>query len=362
MIQEGKIQPPELTSQNVAGPPNAQRTRRQHIVAELVNTERTYVQHLEMLQDFRRLIDHKDIISGDAAHQIFLNLNALLDFQRRFLIRVEQVNEQPEENQNWAQPFQINKDAFLVYEPYIANQKACEKIVVQQFPRIQAQVRIHATSPEVLGMVESQTVLSSFLLKPFQRLAKYPLLLKELRDKADLDEGQKMDISDAIRISEVVLTKANDAIEREDRAEAVEELKERVDDWKGHRLENFGELLLNGTFQVIKGEASGSRDAEREVSTPISTPPCEVIPDVPSPHLFPPTPLRSCHYIDSGQYKIYLFDMILLCCKEMDPRKQKVAMRGRNALDQKGRPKLALKGRIFMQNVTDTIMSSKPGK
>lgn len=61
------------------------------------------------------------------------------------------------------------------------------------------------------------------------------------------------------------------------------------------------------------------------------------------------------------QYKIYLFEMILLCCKEMNANKQKNKVLGKSILDAKGRPRLQLKGRIFMQNVTDTVMSAKPG-
>src|SRR5580704_3571292 len=53
--------------------------------------------------------------------------------------------------------------------------------------------------------------------------------------------------------------------------------------------------------------------------------------------------------------------MILLCCKEMNSSKQKNKMMGKPMFDKKGRPKLQLKGRIFMQNVTDTVLSSKPG-
>jgi Pleckstrin homology domain len=63
----------------------------------------------------------------------------------------------------------------------------------------------------------------------------------------------------------------------------------------------------------------------------------------------------------SVQYKIYLFEMILLCCKEMNTNKQKNKVLGKSMLDSKGRPKLQLKGRIFMQNVTDTVTSAKPG-
>jgi len=53
--------------------------------------------------------------------------------------------------------------------------------------------------------------------------------------------------------------------------------------------------------------------------------------------------------------------MILLCCKEINPNKQKNRMMNKPLVDRKGKPKLQLKGRIFMQNVTETISISKPG-
>ena len=65
------------------------------------------------------------------------------------------------------------------------------------------------------------------------------------------------------------------------------------------------------------------------------------------------------------QYKIYLFERILLCCKEINPNKAKNKMLSSNKplVDKKGKPKLQLKGRIFMQNVTDVayIMNKKSG-
>ena len=62
-----------------------------------------------------------------------------------------------------------------------------------------------------------------------------------------------------------------------------------------------------------------------------------------------------------SQYKIYLFERILLCCKEINPNKAKNRLGGKN-VDKKGKPRLQLKGRIFMQNVTDILNYSRSGK
>jgi cell division control protein 24 len=174
LVQMGKIDSQAIDVSDAASMTSTiKRTQREHIIDEMVKTERTYVQHLELLQEFKKLVEEKGIISGDQVHDIFLNLNALLDFQRRFLIRVEQTNAQPASEQNWGNLFVLYKDAFKVYEPYIANQKKCEQVAMREFDKLKET----GGPAEMRQMVESPTLLTSFLLKPFQRLTKYPLLL-----------------------------------------------------------------------------------------------------------------------------------------------------------------------------------------
>lgn len=178
LVQMGIITTETERSESPTNTSTLKRTQREHIIDELVKTERTYVQHLELLQEFKSLVEERGIITGDMVHDIFLNLNALLDFQRRFLIRIEQTNALPAEEQNWGNLFVLYKDAFQVYETYIANQKKCEQVAMREYDKL----RETGGSAEMQQMVESPTHLTAFLLKPFQRLAKYPLLLK-VRDR-----------------------------------------------------------------------------------------------------------------------------------------------------------------------------------
>jgi cell division control protein 24 len=62
-----------------------------------------------------------------------------------------------------------------------------------------------------------------------------------------------------------------------------------------------------------------------------------------------------------SQYHVYLFETILLCCKNIDLTKPKNKLSNKTLVDNKGKPKLQLKGRIFMQNVTDLVSLAKPG-
>jgi cell division control protein 24 len=143
---------------------------RDYVVRELVDTERKYVQDLENLHDLKKTLEQNGIIPGDVVHNIFLNINAILDCQRKFLIRVETTNSMPQARQEWGSPFVAYEETFTVcYQPFIANQRKAGHLANQVFDKIQS-----AEHPVACDM----NTLDGFLLKPMQRLVKYPLLLK----------------------------------------------------------------------------------------------------------------------------------------------------------------------------------------
>jgi len=78
---------------------------RARVVMELVDTERKYVQDLENLQDYMQCLEREEVVSKDLIHNLFLNLNQLVDFQRRFLIRVETQNSLSAHQQSWGNLF-----------------------------------------------------------------------------------------------------------------------------------------------------------------------------------------------------------------------------------------------------------------
>ena len=57
----------------------------------------------------------------------------------------------------------------------------------------------------------------------------------------------------------------NTYIKRSENAGAYKELLEQVDDWKGHDISRFGDLLLHGAYPVKKDLGAKAAQAEREV-------------------------------------------------------------------------------------------------
>ena len=119
-----------------------------------------------------------------------------------------------------------------------------------------------------------------------------------------------------------VTDKVNETKRREDNRQAVVDLGRRVEDWKGHDITTFGELLLQETFFVIKN------DSERE-------------------------------------YNVYLFERIILCCKESGTSGKKSSKSNsiiKKPASRKALNNLQLKGRIFVNNVTGATPSHRNGQ
>ena len=88
--------------------------------------------------------------------------------------------------------------------------------------------------------------------------------MQDLEIKGEYDGTLLADIIEGRLASQAILARADEAIGREHRIEAVGELQSRVEDWKGHRIDHFGDLLLFGCYTVLKGD--GAKEVEREVS------------------------------------------------------------------------------------------------
>ena len=111
---------------------------RARVVNEILETERSYVQDLENLQNYMRALQSgPTVVSPETIHLIFGNLNALVDFQRRFLIAIETNAACAPQDQNFGQVFLQHEEAFAVYKPFCANVKDASALVVQEFEKLQ---------------------------------------------------------------------------------------------------------------------------------------------------------------------------------------------------------------------------------
>lgn len=217
---------------------------RDKVVHELLETERKYVQDLEILQNYMRELQIQEVINPDTIHYLFGNLNTLVDFQRRFLIQLEEIGEKIPEEQNFGQLFSVSEDQFTVYEPYCSNYFSAQDIVVQEAPRLQ----------KLAGILNPVYELPSMLIKPVQRICKYPLLLQQLIKSTSPDWPHFDEMSEGLESVKRVTERVNETQRKHENIQVVEELKRRVDEMRTAQIDSFGSLLLHEKMSIRQSD------------------------------------------------------------------------------------------------------------
>lgn len=275
---------------------------RAKVVNEILETERSFVQDLENLQAYMRALQNDGtVISPETIHLIFANLNALVDFQRRFLIAIETNAAFPPQDQNFGQCFLTHEEAFAVYEPFCANFNEASKLILSEAPKLQ----------KMAHLMEPIHGITSQLIKPVQRICKYPLFMHELIKLTDPEFPHYRDLVDGQGAIKRVADRINETNRKQDNHLIAQALQHKVA-WKdGEFVSDFGTLLLHDKLLNPRG----SSDKELEV---------------------------------------YLFEKILLCCQEI-PQKKKQPRGARP------KPTLHLNGRIYINNIKSILPVSSAG-
>ncbi|KAI8148479.1 hypothetical protein BJV82DRAFT_592261 [Fennellomyces sp. T-0311] len=298
-----------VRSSNRNSDPNAPKDTRDKVVQEMLETERKYVQDLETLQNYMRELQAQKILSPDTVHYLFGNLNTLVDFQRRFLIQLENAAENSPEEQRFCHLFLQMEDAFAVYEPYCANYYSAQDLVVQETPKLQ----------KLADILNPNYELPSLLIKPVQRICKYPLLLGQLIKTTNKDWPHYAEMEDGLEAIKRVTEKVNETRRKHENLQAVEDLRKRVDESQRDLVEGHGNLLLQNKLMMLSG------DSEREL-------------------------------------QMFLFEKALLICKETkDASKNRLTKTNTLSIKKKRRASLQAKGRIFTNRIISVTNKSQPG-
>ncbi|XP_055846907.1 triple functional domain protein isoform X2 [Episyrphus balteatus] len=217
--------------------------RKEFIMAELMQTERTYVKDLEtcikcFLEEFRSghnvppaLIGKEDILFG--------NMKEIYHFhQKIFLRELEKYETMPEDVGHcfvtWALKFDM-------YVHYCKNKPLSNNLLVQHsgsyFEELQRKHKVEHPLP-------------AFLIKPVQRITKYQLLLKDLLSCCEESHGE---IKEGLEVMLNVPKKANDAMHLS--------LLDNCD----MSTDSLGEVVLQDTFSAWDTKQIIRKGRERRV-------------------------------------------------------------------------------------------------
>ncbi|XP_071991697.1 guanine nucleotide exchange factor DBS isoform X4 [Engystomops pustulosus] len=207
---------------------------RRHVMNELIETERVYVEELlSVLEGYAAemenplvmhllspaLLNKKDVLFG--------NMEEIYHFHNRIFLReLENYIDYPE---LVGRCFLERMEDFQIYEKYCQNKPRSESLW--------RQCSDAAFFQECQKKLDHKLSLDSYLLKPVQRITKYQLLLKEMLKYSKNCEGAE-DLQEALASILGILKAVNDSMHQI-----------AITGYEGN-LNDLGKLLMQGSFNV----------------------------------------------------------------------------------------------------------------
>ncbi|XP_015704803.1 guanine nucleotide exchange factor DBS isoform X12 [Coturnix japonica] len=214
---------------------------RQHVMNELIETERAYVEELLcVLEGYAAEMDNPlmaHLISPELQNKkdiLFGNMEEIYHFHNRIFLReLENYVEYPE---LVGRCFLDQMEDFQIYEKYCQNKPRSESLWRQFSDSMFFQ--------ECQRKLDHKLSLDSYLLKPVQRITKYQLLLKEMLKYSKNCEGAE-DLQEALNSILGILKAVNDSMHQI-----------AITGYDGN-LNELGKLLMQGSFNVWTDHKKG---------------------------------------------------------------------------------------------------------
>jgi cell division control protein 24 len=229
---------------------------RSKIIKELIETERRFVQDLKILIDYRDELIKSECLVIEDINILFPNLNEIIDFQRKFLIGLECNSNIPNKYQRIGSVFiHVGVEGFKIYENWSLFQTSVIEIIHREANNLK---NISKIIPDPYDLQ------NFFLIKPIQRLLKYPLLLSQLLKESDQSWPNYNELNQAYLISKEVASDINESQRRSENIKSLSELQDKVIDWKGYNTKSIGELLFFNIV-TVKDLLTDGHSNEKEV-------------------------------------------------------------------------------------------------
>uniref|UniRef100_A0A3P8UIC0 TIAM Rac1 associated GEF 2 n=1 Tax=Cynoglossus semilaevis TaxID=244447 RepID=A0A3P8UIC0_CYNSE len=194
--------------------------RLRKVIQELVDTEKSYVKDLESLFDiYLKPLHNESFLSLDEMESLFGSLPEMLDFQRVFLQTLEERIASSPDFSTLEVPSQFKKllfslggsflyyaDHFKLYSGFCANHIKVQKVLERAKTDQAFKEFLDAKNPTK----QHSSTLESYLIKPVQRVLKYPLLLRELVSLTDAESEEHYHLTEALKAMEKVASHINE--------------------------------------------------------------------------------------------------------------------------------------------------------
>uniref|UniRef100_A0A3B4Z7P4 TIAM Rac1 associated GEF 2a n=2 Tax=Seriola lalandi dorsalis TaxID=1841481 RepID=A0A3B4Z7P4_SERLL len=245
--------------------------RLRKVIQELVDTEKSYVKDLACLFEiYLKPLQNETFLTLDEMESLFGSLPEMLDFQRVFLQTLEERIASSPDFSTLETPSQFKKllfslggsflyyaDHFKLYSGFCANHIKVQKVLERAKTDQAFKEFLDARNPTK----QHSSTLESYLIKPVQRVLKYPLLLRELVSLTDADSEEHYHLTEALKAMEKVASHINEMQKiYEDYGSVFDQL---VAEQTGHDKEvteiSMGEFLMHSSVVWLNPHPSLGR-------------------------------------------------------------------------------------------------------
>uniref|UniRef100_A0A8C2JHS1 TIAM Rac1 associated GEF 1a n=1 Tax=Cyprinus carpio TaxID=7962 RepID=A0A8C2JHS1_CYPCA len=247
------------------------------VISELVDTERTYVKDLNILiERYLNPLQKERFLSQDELDVLFGNLAEMVEFQVEFLKtledgtrlvpdldKLERVDQFKKVLFSLGGSFLYYADRFKIYSAFCASHTKVPKVLTKAKTDPEFKAFLAERNPRQ----QHSSTLESYLIKPIQRVLKYPLLLRELHSLTNPDSEEHYHLDVAMKAMNKVASHINEMQKIHEEYGAVFDqlISEQSSDKKEVADLSMGDLLLHETVVWINPPSSlmkGKRDPE----------------------------------------------------------------------------------------------------
>ncbi|XP_072370114.1 rho guanine nucleotide exchange factor TIAM1-like isoform X4 [Scyliorhinus torazame] len=270
-----ELSPPDMSSQPLDSLPHQVPARQltdadklRKVICELVKTEQTYVKDLNyLLEKYLKPLQKEVFLTQDELDVLFGNLREMVQFQVEFLKtledgvrlvsdleKLETVNQFKKVLFSLGGSFLYYADRFKLYSAFCASHTKVPKVLVKAKVNPAFKAFLDAQNPKQ----QHSSTLESYLIKPIQRVLKYPLLLKELISLTDLDSEEHYHLTVAMKAMNKVASHINEMQKLHEEYGAV--FDQLISEQTGEKKEvvdlSMGDLLFHSTVTWLNPPAS----------------------------------------------------------------------------------------------------------
>uniref|UniRef100_A0A7N8XYX2 TIAM Rac1 associated GEF 1a n=1 Tax=Mastacembelus armatus TaxID=205130 RepID=A0A7N8XYX2_9TELE len=238
------------------------------VIGELVETEKTYVNDLNcLIECYLTPLQKEHFLTQDELDVLFGNLGEMVEFQVEFLRtledgirlvpnldKLERVEQFKKVLFSLGGSFLYYADRFKIYSAFCASHTKVPKVLAKAKTDPDFKAFLAERNPRQ----QHSSTLESYLIKPIQRVLKYPLLLKELYSLTDPDSEEHYHLDVAMKAMNKVASHINEMQKLHEEYGAVFDqlINEQSADKKEVADLSMGDLLLHSTVVWLNPPAS----------------------------------------------------------------------------------------------------------